>query len=253
MTESTSEQRRRDLIRLAGAGAYWTYKAVLYFFSFLGPALVLHRFRASSAIVLLALAILGCGFAGLIFVALLVITKKLLIGPVSAIGLHTIQTKEAQRWFSAAVVNAIAHESPFRSLIVGLSPIASWYYRGMGARMPNSVMIAHGVLIRDPYFLECGENVTLGGGCFIMGHLGQGKEILLGRVIIEEGAVIGARAIISPDVHIGSHSVVAAGAVVARGTTIPDGETWGGVPARKIMSTSRVASSAVESGAESKF
>jgi acetyltransferase-like isoleucine patch superfamily enzyme len=68
----------------------------------------------------------------------------------------------------------------------------------------------------------------------ILGHLGEGKEIVLGRVIIGDGAIVGLRATIFPEVRIGNNARVAAGALVLRGTVIPDGETWGGVPARKI-------------------
>jgi acetyltransferase-like isoleucine patch superfamily enzyme len=233
-----SEKRRQVLLRFTGGMAYWSYKAVLYFLSFLGPTLVLDHFRSSSAILLLALGISGYGFAGLIFLFLLVLTKRSLIGPVRTVGVYTIHTNEAKKWFSAAALNAIAQESPFRSFTIGLSLVASWYYRGMGAKMPNSVLLGLGVIIFDPYFLEVGENATIGAGAVILGHLGHGQEFLLGRVVIGEGAVIGLRAVICPEVRIGNHSIIAAGAVVVRGTVIPDGETWAGVPARKVVRTS---------------
>lgn len=50
-----------------------------------------------------------------------------------------------------------------------------------------------------------------------------------------DGAVLDLRCLIFPDVRIGRHSVVAAGAVVTSGTTIPDGQTWCGIPARKLQ------------------
>lgn len=107
--------------------------------------------------------------------------------------------------------------------------------------MPSSVLLGPGTIIFDPYFLEVGENVSIGAGAVILGHIGHGKEFLLGRVTIGEGAIIGVRAIIFPEVSIGSHSVVAAGAVVVRGTVIPDFETWAGIPARKIIKLSAAA------------
>jgi acetyltransferase-like isoleucine patch superfamily enzyme len=57
--------------------------------------------------------------------------------------------------------------------------------------------------------------------------------------VIGDGVVVGMRAVIFPDVRIGHYARVAAGAIVVRGTTIPDGETWAGVPARKISENSR--------------
>jgi acetyltransferase-like isoleucine patch superfamily enzyme len=45
-------------------------------------------------------------------------------------------------------------------------------------------------------------------------------------------AWVGARSLILPGVSIGSRAIVAAGAVVIH--DVPDGETWGGVPARRL-------------------
>lgn len=53
-----------------------------------------------------------------------------------------------------------------------------------------------------------------------------------GKVLIKEGAFIGAGSIILKGVTVGKHSVVGAGSVVTK--NIPDGEIWAGNPARKI-------------------
>jgi hypothetical protein len=180
------------------------------------------------------MAIVGYGVAGFVFILLLVLTKRLLIGPVQITGRVTIHDPDVQRWFSAAMLTVILDSSPFRSMTLGLSLVAPWYYRGMGAIMPDSVLIGARALIFEPWFLEVGENVNIGADAMILGHLGEGKEIVLGRVIIGDGAIVGLRAIIFPEVRIGNNARVAAGALVLRGTVIPDGETWGGVPARKI-------------------
>ena len=210
------------------------YKGVLYYLSFLLPVLVIAHFRSLSTAVLLAMAVVGFGFAGVIFLSLLVLTKKFLIGPLRTTGLESIHTGEGQKWFLAAMLTGILVHSPFRSMTSGLSPFAAWYYRGMGARMPDSVLLGARSRISDPWFLEVGENVNIGADAVILGHLGHGKEIVLGRVVIGDGAVVGMRAVIFPDVRIGNHARVGAGAFVVRGTVIPDGETWAGIPARKI-------------------
>jgi acetyltransferase-like isoleucine patch superfamily enzyme len=215
------------------------YKAILYILSFLGPVLVIHHFQSSPAAVLLVLATLGFGVAGSVFLLLLVLTKKYLIGPLEDTGVETIESDYAKRWFAAAMLVGLVDHSPFRSMITGLSLFASWFYRGMGARMPDSVLLGARAWIFDPWFLEVGENVNIGSDAVILGHLGHGKEIILGRVIIGDGAIIGMRAIIFPDVRIGSHARVAAGALVLRGTVVPDGETWAGLPARKVEARTR--------------
>lgn len=51
-------------------------------------------------------------------------------------------------------------------------------------------------------------------------------------VVICEDAYIGSRAIILKGVRIGKAAYIAAGSVVTK--DVPDGEVWGGVPARRI-------------------
>jgi len=210
------------------------YKGLLYFLSFLGPVLVIAHFRSLPAAILLAIAIAGFGFAGFIFLSLLILTKRLLIGPVESTGHIKIHTNEGKKWFVAALSTTILVHSPFRSMTNGFSPLAQWYFRGMGAKMPNSVLLGAGSRISDPWFLEVGRNVIIGADAVILGHLGHSDGVILGRVTIGDGAVIGMRAVIFPDVCIGSYARVGAGAIVVRGTVIPNGETWAGVPARKI-------------------
>ena len=55
-----------------------------------------------------------------------------------------------------------------------------------------------------------------------------------GRIVIEDDVWIGANVVIVPDVTIGSHSIVGAGAVVTR--DVPPWSIVGGVPARVIGS-----------------
>ena len=229
-----AEKQQLRILRISGALVFSSLKAVLYFLSFLGPVLVIDHFRHLPVVVLLGMAIVGYGVAAVTFISLLVLTKKFVIGPVEVTGRVTIHDPGVKKWFLATLLSSVLDISPFRSTTVLLSLFATWYYRGMGARMPSSTLIGGRALIREPWFLEVGENVNIGGDCLILGHRGEGRDIILGRVIAGDGAVIGARSIIFPNVRIGNRAVVAAGALVTSGTVIPDGETWGGVPARRI-------------------
>ena len=227
-------KERPRLVRFASSVTLWLYTGFLYFLSFLGPVLVIDHFRFLPTAVLLALAIIGFGAAGAIFLSLLILTKQLIVGPIENTGRANLDTKDGRKWFSAVMLTTIQINSPFASLVTGVSVLASWYYRGMGAKMPDSVLLGARTRISDPWFLEVGENVTIGGDAFILGHLGHGEEIILGRIVIGDGAVVGGRAVVLPDVRIGSNARIGAGAVVTRGTVIADGETWAGVPARRI-------------------
>jgi acetyltransferase-like isoleucine patch superfamily enzyme len=87
--------------------------------------------------------------------------------------------------------------------------------------------------------IKIGDYVNLGGGVKIFDtdfHSLNLQEripninIPAKPVLIEDGAFVGADAIILKGVTIGRESVVGAGAVVAK--SIPPGEIWGGNPAR---------------------
>ncbi len=221
------------LLRFAIATAFSAYKGLLYFLSFLGPVLVIVHFRSLPTAVLLAMVLVGYGVSGAVFLSLLVLTRKLLIGPLEP-GRTTLHTRHGRRWFRAAMSTTILVHSPFRPMTSGLSLFGPYYYRGMGARIPGSVLLGARSRITDPWFLEVGENVIIGADAVILGHLGHDDEVILGKVVIGDGAVVGMRAVVFPDVRIGSRARVAAGAIVVRGTVIGDGETWAGIPARKI-------------------
>ncbi len=95
----------------------------------------------------------------------------------------------------------------------------------------------------EPHLVEIGNEVTISFGVAFITHDGatwvfrdlDDQLTSFGSIKIEDRSFIGARSILLPGVSIGKRSVVAAGAVVA--CNIPDGEVWGGVPAKRIMST----------------
>jgi acetyltransferase-like isoleucine patch superfamily enzyme len=234
--EENVESTRRPNLHLSGFLVRESLKLALYFLSVVPILLVWNYVRPAHPVVLFLLLAASFYVAGVLFISLVVLAKRAVIGTLETNQVVTIQTSLGKRFFFASMLNAIAIHSPFKTLISGVSPFASCYYRGMGSKMASSVFISGSARISDPWFLEAEENVTIGGDALILGHAGNGREIILGTVFIGAGAIIGARAIILPNVRVGSRARVGAGAVVIRGTVIPDGETWAGVPARKIIS-----------------
>ncbi|HEY6991557.1 MAG TPA: hypothetical protein VH369_24395 [Bryobacteraceae bacterium] len=228
------ENANKGPLRTLGFLFIETYQGALYFLSFLPLVLVLGYFKRAHPAMLLAVVIAGCYFAGLVFLLLVVTAKKILTGHFDADEVVTIHTRSGKQFFFASMLHGIMQASPFRALICGFSPLTSYYYRAIGAKMAPTVFISSGARIFDPWFVEIQDNATIGADAVITGHIGDGPQIILGRVFVGEGAIVGARSIIMPDVRIGRHARVGVGAVVVRGTVIPDGETWGGVPARQI-------------------
>ena len=54
---------------------------------------------------------------------------------------------------------------------------------------------------------------------------------------LEDNVLVGMGAIVMDDCVVGSHSVIAAGAVLLPGTIVPPGSVFAGVPARKVKET----------------
>jgi UDP-3-O-[3-hydroxymyristoyl] glucosamine N-acyltransferase len=86
---------------------------------------------------------------------------------------------------------------------------------GAGTRLDNLVQIAH--------------NVKLGRGCVICGQCG-----IAGSAVLEDFVVMGGRAAIGPDSHIGMGTQVAGGAKVNEGAIWPAGSKLGGHPAKDL-------------------
>lgn len=93
-----------------------------------------------------------------------------------------------------------------------------------------------------PELIRFGNNVKVATGVTFVTHdvvnmvLNKTEDFHylenIGCIEIGDNVFIGAKSVIMSGVSIGSNVIIAAGAVVTR--DVPDGEIWGGVPARKI-------------------
>ncbi len=86
---------------------------------------------------------------------------------------------------------------------------------GAGTRIDNLVQVAH--------------NVKLGRGCILCGQAG-----IAGSAVLEDYVVLGGRAAIGPDSHIGMGTQVAGGAMVNESAIWPPGSKLGGHPAKDL-------------------
>jgi sugar O-acyltransferase (sialic acid O-acetyltransferase NeuD family) len=115
------------------------------------------------------------------------------------------------------------------------------------AALASSTTIGHGTVISAACVttadVTIGSHVAMMPAC-VLTHdnviesfvtMGAGVR-LAGTVTIESGAYVGAGAMIREQCRIGRGALIGMGAVVT--TDVPAGETWAGVPARRIRSAS---------------
>ncbi|KUR71252.1 hypothetical protein AQZ52_11345 [Novosphingobium fuchskuhlense] len=108
--------------------------------------------------------------------------------------------------------------------------------RLLGAKIGRGVHIHRGVhLHRGGWdLLEIGDNVTLGQDAHLgLVELDRG-DIVVGRIVIGSDVTLQSRASVEHDCRVGAGSVIAPLSVVNPGTTVPSGELWDGVPARRV-------------------
>ena len=117
------------------------------------------------------------------------------------------------------------------------SPIANFYYKLAGAKIGKKVQI-NTVGINDPGMMIIEDNVVIGGAAVINGHIVEKGQLILSPITFKKGSLIGSRATIQPGVVVGEGSVIATNALVAKWKIVPDGEVWGGLPAKCIRKNS---------------
>tara|TARA_B100001109_G_scaffold59887_1_gene48617 strand:+ start:1033 stop:1755 length:723 start_codon:yes stop_codon:yes gene_type:complete len=122
---------------------------------------------------------------------------------------------------------------PFLTHVVP-SFFANAYYRLAGCKIGKNVNI-NSVKINDPSLVELGDNVVVGGGATLNGHLVEKGNIILEKIVVGKNSTVGGATMVGPGARIGENCVLGNRAVLPKRKVIPDGEIWVGIPARKIV------------------
>ncbi len=124
-----------------------------------------------------------------------------------------------------------------------------WHFAYVGSKTEIGDNVKIGSLAHVDYDVKVGSGTMIEGSVYIPPMSRIGKNVFIGPaavltndpyppskrmigVIIEDNAVVGARAVIKAGVRVGRGSVVAMGAVVTK--DVPPGKVVMGVPARVV-------------------
>jgi maltose O-acetyltransferase len=140
--------------------------------------------------------------------------------------------------------------------------LRSWAYRPFFRRCGSRVRIEDGVTIKYPSQIELGDNCVINQNCFLvgLGGLSIGRDVMIGnnsiiittthitddlnlpmraqgiraqKTVLGDDIWVGSAVTILGGANIGSHSIIAAGAVVL-GASHPPYAVLGGVPAKVL-------------------
>lgn len=113
------------------------------------------------------------------------------------------------------------------------SPYNTLFYRLMGMKIGKGTIV-NTEFISDPSMITIGRKSTIGGSVTILAHYGVSGFFVCAPVQIGSKVTIGLKATVFPGVVIGDSVRILPHSVVLPNTKIPEGETWGGVPAKKL-------------------
>ena len=106
--------------------------------------------------------------------------------------------------------------------MIPVSFLTNLYFRIVGCQMGRNVKI-NSFKLNDAYLMTLGDNVIIGGETDISCHIFVNDQLILRRITIGAGTLIGARSYISPGVTIGERCVIGLDTYVRSDHVIPDG------------------------------
>ena len=92
-------------------------------------------------------------------------------------------------------------------------------------------------LILDPEMILLGNNVYIGSGVCLSGHvmLRPDRKVFRAPIVIEDGVRIGQNTVVAPGVHIGANALILPNTYVPANWKLEGGKFYGGCPAVEIQ------------------
>jgi non-ribosomal peptide synthetase-like protein len=175
---------------------------------------------------------------GFAYLFLVVVIRKL-VAFRSAEGDYPFISPYAIKWAFVGSLVGLA-KLLFLGHIKGM-PMLNLFYRAMGARIGNSVLI-NTANIYDFDVLTIGDNAFIGGDAVVIGHVGERGVLKIRPVRIGAKCTVGQSSVVFPGAVMGDGSVLGALSLLPKGKELPPNTVWGGNPLREIKKEAAPAS-----------
>lgn len=182
-----------------------------------------------------------CYGFGLAFGFLAFILTLIFIVPIMNFPILPFVKPNRGAWFSIESMpwyyhNALTYLVRYTILdLITPSPLNLLFFRMMGMKIGKGVLI-NTSNISDPCLIILEDYVTIGGSVFMMAHYGMKGFLIIDKLHIKKGAMVGLAAKLLGGVTIGEKAVVAPNVAVLPKTIIKPGEKYG-VPVHTPGST----------------
>ena len=113
------------------------------------------------------------------------------------------------------------------------TPWLNLYYRLLGARLGRDVHLASPCFV-CPDLVDVGDETCVGTDASLAGFHVENGRLIIGRVRIGRGCLVGSRAVIRENAALEDGSILEELSFLPAGKTIPAGERWLGSPSRRV-------------------
>ncbi len=168
----------------------------------------------------------------LAFGFLLFILSLLLVVPIFNLPILPFVKPTRGAWFSLESLpwyyhNALTYLVRYTILdLITPSPLSIFFFKMMGMKIGKGVVI-NTSNISDPCLIVIEDYVTIGGSVYMMAHYGMKGFLIIDKLLIKKGAMIGLAAKLLGGVTVGEKAVVAPNVAVLPKTIIKAGEKFG--------------------------
>lgn len=189
-------------------------------FRYYGPAIMGEQGWIMYSSLLMFCFILGLSLflffiSGLIIMGIIIRILSLGIKP----GSYEIATFTVFRWliFSGIYTLAVTLILP----VIPMTFFSMLFFRIIGCKIGKNSQI-NTFMLNDPYLLEIGDNVIIGGKADISCHIFENNKLILQPIKIGNDTMIGAHCYIAPGVTIGKNCIIGLNSYIRQGKTIQD-------------------------------